>query len=89
MATDSLFILSPFPPVGSQSISRDLERERETEDKSFGGRRRHEERERKDRAEHGDLSVLPVGLWPHIGRQMLMGSFRDLLCDFGPLQLIL
>lgn len=38
MATDSLFILSPLPPVGSQSISRDLERERETEDKSFGGR---------------------------------------------------
>lgn len=39
MATDSLFILSLLPPVGSQSISRDLERERETEDKSSEKRR--------------------------------------------------
>lgn len=86
MATDSLFILSVLTPVGSQSISRDLEWERKTEDKSSGERRR--QRERKDSAERGDLFVLPVGLWPHTGRQMLMGSFRNLLCDYGARQLI-
>lgn len=42
MATDSLFILSLLTPVGSQSISRDLERERETEDKSSGERQGRE-----------------------------------------------
>lgn len=36
MATDSLFILSLLTPVESQSISRDLEQELETEDKSSG-----------------------------------------------------
>ena len=87
MATDSLFILPMFTPVGSQSISRDLERERETEDKSSGARQR--QGEHKDGAERGDLFVLPVGLWPHTGRQMLMGSFRNLLCDYGARQLIL
>lgn len=87
MAADSLFILSVLTPVGSQSISRDLERDRETEDKSSEGRQRG--REHKDRAERGDLFVLPVGLWPHTGRQMLMGSFRNLLCDYGARQLIL
>lgn len=87
MATDSLFILSVHTPVGSQSITRDLEREREAEDKSSGVR--EWERERKDRAERGDLFVLSVGLWPHTGRQMFMGSFRNLLCDYGARQLIL
>lgn len=38
MATDFLFILPLLPLVGSQSISRDLKRERETEDKSSGER---------------------------------------------------
>lgn len=36
MATDSLFILSLLSPVEFQSISRDLEQELETEDKSSG-----------------------------------------------------
>lgn len=36
MATDSLFILSLLTPVEFQSISRDLEQELETEDKSSG-----------------------------------------------------
>lgn len=36
MATDSLFILSLLTPVESKSISRDLEQELETEDKSSG-----------------------------------------------------
>lgn len=87
MATDSLFILSLLTPVEFQSISRDLEQERETEDKSSG--ERQGEREHKDRAERGDLFVLPGGLWPHTGRQMLMGSLRNLLCDYGACQLIL
>lgn len=59
MATDSLFILSLLPPVGSQSISRDLERERETEDKSSEKRKRGRERE-STRTECEDLFVLPV-----------------------------
>lgn len=33
-ATDSLFILPPHPPVGSQSITGDLKRGRETQDQS-------------------------------------------------------
>ena len=83
MATDSLFILFLLPPVGSQSISRDLERERETEDKSSGGRQKEEEREGEReraqgrRAERGDLFVLPVGLWPHtVGETNAYGKLQ-------------
>lgn len=79
MASESLFILFLLPPVWSKSISRDSERESETEDKSSGERQR--ERKHKDVADCGDLFMLLVGLWPHAGRQMLMASSRNLLCD--------
>lgn len=90
MATDSLFILSLLTPVESQSISRDLEQELETEDKSSGekaggGRAGWGG---KDGGQHRDLFALPGGLWPHAGRRMLVGSWRDLPCDYGPYQLI-
>lgn len=47
-ATDSLFILSLHPPAGSQSITGDLEQERETQDQSSrmrqGGQRKCKDR---------------------------------------------
>lgn len=50
MATDSLFILSLLTPVEFQSISRDLEQELETEDKSSG-----------EKAEWGEVGWLGWG----------------------------
>lgn len=60
MATDSLFILSLLTPVGSQSISRDLERERETEDKSSGGSQSERESTRTEQSVEIYLCCLSV-----------------------------
>lgn len=60
MATDSLFILSLLTPVEFQSISRDLEQERETEDKSSGERQGERESTRTEQSVEIYLCCLTV-----------------------------
>ena len=85
MATDSLFILSLLPPVGSQSISRDFERGR--------GDRGQLWREAQGKRAQGRSRV-----WRFIcaacqfvaaqGETNAYGKLQEPLCDFEALQLI-